>query len=137
MPPRRSSPKRSNCPLNAFLEALGDRWSLLIIRDLLFKGRRRYNEFLEGGEKVATNILGDRLHRLESAGIVSGRRDEADARRRIYELTDKGLDLAPVIVEMVLWGARYHKTAAPPDVIRKMTRERESFLREVRDSYKK
>jgi len=128
--------KRSACPLNAFLELLGDRWTLLIIRDLLFKGRTRYREFLEGGERVATNILANRLRRLESAGIVVSHSDGTDARKRIYRLTPKGIDLAPALVEMVLWGAKHHQTAAPPSVIRRMTLKRAAFLAEVRRAQK-
>ena len=97
-----ASPDRSACPIYAFLEPLGDRWALLIVRDLLFKGRTRYGDFLEGGEGIATNILASRLRRLESSGIVESRSDGADARKRIYRLTPKGLDLAPALIEMVL-----------------------------------
>lgn len=128
-------PERSACPLNAFLEPLGDKWTLLIVRDLLFKGKTRYGEFLDGGEGVATNILADRLQRLEAGGIVESRSDDADARKRLYRLTAKGLDLAPALVEMVLWGAKYYRTAAPPDVIRRMTRDRAGFLRELRRAH--
>lgn len=126
-------PRRSACPLNAFLEILGDKWSLLIIRDLLFKGRTGYKDFLAGGEGVATNILANRLRQLESVGLITSRNDAADARKRVYHLTSKGLDLAPVLVEMILWGAKHYKTAAPPAVIRRMTRDRAGFLRELRE----
>lgn len=129
------SPRRSPCPLNAFLELLGDKWTLLIVRDLMFKGRTSYKDFLAGGEGVATNILADRLRRLESAGIVVSGNDGADARRRVYRLTPKGLDLAPALVEMILWGAEHQETAAPISVIRKMTRDREAFLTELRRAH--
>ena len=126
------SPRRSGCPLNATLEALGDQWSLLVIRDLLFVGRRTFKEFLEAGEGVASNILADRLQSLETEGIISKRRDPQDARRFRYLLTAKGLDLAPVLVEMILWGARYHRTDAPAAAIREMTRNRDRFIAAAR-----
>src|SRR5690349_11077859 len=92
--------RRSDCPLNAALEVLGDRWSLLIVRDLMFKGRTTYKDFLAGGEGVATNILADRLRRLEVEGVIEKGRDPVDARRMVYRLTTKGLALGPLLVEM-------------------------------------
>lgn len=132
MKPCPLSPRRSKCPLNAFLETLGDKWSLLIVRDILFKRRTSYKDFLESGERVATNILATRLRMLESAGIITGRDDASDARKRVYRLTPKGLDLAPALIEMILWGAKHFKTAAPPDVIRRMKHDRDGFLADLR-----
>ena len=85
--------RRSGCPISIALETLGDAWSLLIVRDLMFKERRNYNEFLQGGEGIASNILADRLRKLEAAGIVEKQRDAADARRFSYRLTAKGREL--------------------------------------------
>jgi DNA-binding HxlR family transcriptional regulator len=130
------SGRRSDCPISVVLETVGDSWSLLVVRDLMFKGRSRFSEFLDGGEKIATNILADRLQRLEGAGIIMKRRDPDDARRSIYRLTEKGLDLAPVLVEMILWAAKYEKTAAPAAVIRQMTRNRHEFIAGVRRQWK-
>src|SRR6516225_11901623 len=98
MAPRKAIPKRrSGCPLNASVEMLGDRWSLLIIRDMMLLGRRTFKEFLGSYERPATNILTDRLRRLEAYGIIRSERDSSDGRRRIYLLTPKGMDLAPVL----------------------------------------
>lgn len=124
--------RRSDCPLNATLEVLGDRWSLLIVRDLMFKERSTYKDFLGGGEGIATNVLANRLRRLEVEGIIAKGRDAADARRLVYRLTRKGLALAPVLVEMIVWGARHYQTAAPPATIREMTEHRERFLADIR-----
>lgn len=124
--------RRSDCPLNTTLEVLGDRWSLLIVRDLMFKGRTTYKDFLAGGEGIATNVLADRLRRLEAEGLIEKGRDAADARRLIYRLAAKGLALAPVLVEMIVWGARHYDTAAPPATIREMTEHRERFLADIR-----
>ena len=124
-------PQRSGCPLNATLEALGDSWSLLIVRDLMFKDACSYRHFLEAGEGIASNILMDRLRRLLAAGIVEKRADPDDGRRTLYRLRTKGIDLAPVLVEMILWGARYYDTDAPAPVLRRMERDREGFLEDL------
>lgn len=123
---------RSGCPIGIALDVLGDPWTLLIVRDLMFKGAKSFNDFLDAGEGIATNVLTDRLARLECNDIVSKVRDESDARRFVYRLTDKGIDLAPVLVELVLWSARHSKTDAPRDVVRAMRKDREGFLAEVR-----
>lgn len=127
-----TSGQRSGCPINIALEIFGDRWSLLIVRDLMFKGRNTYREFLEAEEGIATNILAERLQRLEAAGILLKQPDPADGRKTIYQLTPKGIDLAPVLVEMILWSARHEKTEAPPATIRGMRKNREAFIAEVR-----
>src|ERR1700682_2424610 len=118
--PAKHKPQRSSCPVNASLEILGDRWSLLIIRDLMLRSYRTYKEFLSSDEGIATNILADRLQRLERAGIISTTRDAEDRRKVVYRLTAKGIDLAPIVVELILWGAQHEATGAPPAAIRKM-----------------
>src|SRR5579863_3473825 len=102
--------RRSGCPLNASIEMLGDRWSLLIIRDMMLRGSRTFKEFLGSYEKIATNIMTDRLHRLESYGILTAEPDPTDGRKLIYLLTQKGIDLAPVLTEMVLWASAHEQT---------------------------
>ncbi len=114
------------------LEVFGDRWSLLIVRDLMVRGLRTFREFRESGEGIATNILADRLRRLQAAGIVTAETDRTDTRRIEYRLTEKGIDLAPVLLELLIWGARHEQTGAPCGFIEKMTREREQVLAEVR-----
>ena len=111
---------------------LGDRWSLLVIRDLMFRGFRTYKELLESEEGIATNILADRLKRLEDCGIISSEPDTTDRRKLIYSLTAKGIDLAPVLVELILWGTRYENTAAPPALVRRMEKHRTEFISELR-----
>jgi DNA-binding HxlR family transcriptional regulator len=130
-----NSKRRSGCPLNVTLEVFGDRWSLLIVRDLMFKGRTTFKEFQQAEEGIATNILTDRLERLEAHGIVGKQRDPSDARRVIYRLTEKGIDLAPILVEMILWSARHEQTDAPPSVIRRMREDREQFLADIRSRW--
>jgi DNA-binding HxlR family transcriptional regulator len=114
------------------LEVFGDRWSLLIIRDLMVRAFRTFKEFQESGEGIATNILADRLRKLEAAGIVSGQAENADARRVNYRLTEKGIDLAPVLLELLIWGAKHEDTGAPCGLIEGMARNREEVLTEVR-----
>jgi DNA-binding HxlR family transcriptional regulator len=114
------------------LELLGDAWSLLIVRDLMFKDRRTYNDFLTGGEGIASNVLADRLRKLEEANVIDKRRDPEDARRFLYRLSPKGVDLAPVLVELIIWSARHEQTDAPPVVVRSMRSDKEKVLADVR-----
>lgn len=127
-----SAKHRSECPVSAALEVLGDRWSLLIIRDLMVRGLRSFLEFLTSGEGIATNILSDRLRKLLSAGIIVEERDAADRRRVIYRLTEKGIDLAPVLFEMLIWGARHSQTSGRCEEFAKMAQNRDWILAEVR-----
>lgn len=98
----------------------------------MVRSYRTFKEFRQSGEGIATNILASRLSRLEEAGILSQERDEADARRMIYRLTEKGIDLAPVMLELLVWGARHENTGAPCSVIDHMASHREQVLAEVR-----
>jgi len=123
---------RSGCPVNISLEVFGDRWSLLIVRDLMVRGFRTYQDFLHSGEGIATNILADRLRQLQKSGIVVGQQDQQDRRRVNYRLTEKGIDLAPVMLELLIWGARHEKTGAPPAVIAAMAKNRRTVLTETR-----
>lgn len=123
---------RSRCPINMALELFGDRWSLLIIRDLMFKGTDSFNGFLDADEKIATNILADRLARLEAAAILSKCPDPSDARRVHYRLTEKGLALAPVLIEIILWADAHEDTAAPPAVVAAMKANRKRFIAGLR-----
>jgi len=123
--------RRSGCPLNASVEMLGDRWSLLIIRDMMVRGYRTFKEFLSSDERIATNILADRLRRLESYGIIRARPDPSDRRKLHYLLTAKGMDLAPVLTEMVLWAAAHEQTGNQA-LVRLIRKDKTRFLAEVR-----
>ena len=123
--------RRSGCPLNASVEMLGDRWSLLIIRDMMVRGYRTFKEFLSSNEHIATNILADRLRRLESYGIVTTQPDPSDGRKLHYLLTAKGMDLAPVLTEMVLWAAA-HEDTGNQALVRLIKKDKTKFLVEVR-----
>lgn len=137
MPKKKAEAKRrSGCPLNASVEMLGDRWSLLIIRDMMIRGHRAFNEFLKSDEKIATNILADRLRRLESYGIITAQKDSADGRKLIYALTAKGIDLAPVLAEMVLWAARHEETGNQA-LVDDLRADKEKLIAEVRERWAK
>jgi DNA-binding HxlR family transcriptional regulator len=132
---KRKPQRRSACPINASLEIFGDRWSLLIIRDLMLRSFRTYKELLSAEEGIATNVLAERLQRLEASGIISTSRDPDDRRKIVYRLTNKGIDLAPILVELILWSAAYEETAAPPAMVRKMRAKREGFLAAIRKNW--
>jgi DNA-binding HxlR family transcriptional regulator len=123
--------RRSACPLNASVEILGDRWSLLIVRDMMLRGFRSYKQFLGSYERIATNILADRLRRLEEHGIISSQTDPSDGRKLIYLLTKKGIDLAPVLTEMVLWSAG-HEEVENQALVELMRKDKQKFIAEVR-----
>jgi DNA-binding HxlR family transcriptional regulator len=114
------------------LDIFGDRWSLLVIRDLMVRGYRTFKEFQQSAEGIASNVLANRLHRLEAAGIIRTEPAKLDRRRVHYRLTEKGIDLAPVLLEMLIWGARHETTAAPDRVVKRMEQNRGRVLAEVR-----
>lgn len=131
MPARSKIKRRSGCPLNASVEMLGDRWSLLIIRDMMLRGAHTFKDFLAADEGIATNVLADRLGKLVKYGILAQSSDPADGRKLIYRLTEKGIDLAPVLTEMVLWAAAHEETGNQA-LVRLMRRSKPKFLAGVR-----
>ena len=125
---------RSHCPINYTLEHFGDKWSFLILRDLMFKGKRHYNEFLEAGEKVSTSVLGDRLKKLEEMGILTKGEDTVKKSRIRYSLTQKGIDLLPILLEMIIWGGLNDElTESPKEFIEQALGNRETLLKEIRE----
>ena len=129
---RKLPERRSDCPTAYALDIFGDRWTLLVIRDLMFGHKRRYSDFLNSGEGIATNILADRLSRLEACGIIAASPDPDDRRRKLFRLTKKGLDLAPLMLDMILWSAQYDPdTAVSRAFVRRAKRDREGLLREI------
>ena len=113
---------------------LGDRWSLLIIRDMMLRGARTYKEFLECYEGIATNILADRLRKLIAYGIITTEPDPSDGRKLTYLLTAKGIDLAPVLTEMVLWAAA-HEDTGNQALVEQMREDKEKFMAGVRQRW--
>ena len=128
--------RRSGCPVSISLERFGDRWSLLIIRDLMVRGYKTFKQFQESGEGIATNILADRLRKLEAAGIITAEAAETDGRRLNYRLTEKGIDLAPVVLELLIWAARHEEVGASCATIARMEENRGEILAETRRRWK-
>ena len=112
---------------------MGDRWTLLVLRDLMFVRKRYFREFLESPEKIASNILTDRLRQLEAAGLVTRRHDPEHGRQVIYEPTPKALDLLPAMLELVRWGlAHTPRSSAPPALVRRVRQDRNALAAEMK-----
>jgi DNA-binding HxlR family transcriptional regulator len=123
----------SGCPIDYALDLFGDRWTLLVIRDLLFVGKRHFKELMESPERIASNILTARLKKLEARGLIERHPDPDNRKQVIYTLTDKGRDLIPVLVEVVRWGGRHDpNTLVPKNVVARFARDNESLLAELR-----
>lgn len=124
---------RSHCPISLALEAIGDRWSLLILRDVIVRGKTRYQEFLNSEEGISTNILADRLVRLEQQSLLTKSDDPDDKRQFRYSPTQKALDLLPIIFEMGRWSAKYDpRTDVTNPFFLRMKAGKEGFLRQIR-----
>lgn len=125
---------KSHCPVNFALETFGDAWSLLIVRDIVFWGKRTYGEFLDSGEGIATNVLAARLAHLESKGILSKGPHESDRRKEVYALTEKGLALIPILLEMSGWSATYDpETTAPKQFVDAVYADRAAMFTRIQD----
>lgn len=123
--------RRSECPIAFGLDLFGDKWTLLILRDILFYGITRFRDFAVR-EGIATNILAERLARLENAGIITKKQDSALKNQNIYRVTDKGYSLLPVLVELSVWGLLYDThTPASKEFIERLSTEREQVIREI------
>lgn len=124
--------KRSHCALANGLEILGDRWTLLIIRDLMFTNRCEFRHFLASGEGISTNILTDRLQRLQRAGVIGKRPHPEHGKKFIYELTDAGRALAPTVLEFALWALHNIKgTFLPPPLVDMMEEHRDELIASI------
>ncbi len=122
---------RSECPVSMSLDLLGDRWSLLVVRDMMVHGYRTFREFQHSGERIATNTLTDRLHKLEAGGILTREPAAEDGRSAHYRLTEKGIALAPIVLEMLIWGARNEKTDTSCAAIDEIEKNRAAVLAET------
>jgi len=122
---------RSGCPVSISLDILGDRWSLLIVRDVMVRGYRTFRQFQRAGEGIATNILADRLRKLEDAGILTTEPSEEDGRSMNYRLTPKGIALAPVLLELLIWAGNHESTGAPGSFTAQMEENRAAILAET------
>ena len=126
--------RRSLCPINFALEMFGDTWSLLIVRDIIRFHKSTYGEFLDSEEKISSNILADRLARLAEVGIIKKIPDKNDRRKDRYVLTQKGIDLYPLLMEIMLWSAKYDsKTTVSKDFIARAKKDREGLIKEKQE----
>lgn len=131
------SKKRSDCPLSCSLDIWGDKWSLLIIRDMMFLNKNTYGDFLKSDEGIATNILASRLQGLEESKIIEKLDHPGSKAKILYRLTQKGIDLLPILVEMYLWSDKYFTI---PDGIKAMIEEgkkdKEGFIKSMSEALK-
>ena len=135
---RKLRARRSDCPIACALDLIGDKWTLIVLRDLIMARKRYFQELLEGNEGIATNILASRLRLLEAAGMVTRRADPAHARRVIYAPTEKALDLLPVLIELMRWSMKYNSnSAAPVHLARRLAEDRSRLIAELRAAHGK
>ena len=123
---------RSLCPISTALDIFGDKWSLLVIRDILFNGKSTYGEFLNSEEKMATNILADRLLQLEAGGLVTKHAHPESKLKVLYKPTAKALDLIPTLVELIAWSERHHEVHPNAKAFaRAIKRDKEGVIRKL------
>lgn len=129
---------RSTCPIASTLDILGDKWSLVIVRDMLIRSKKTYKEFSMSDEGIATGILASRLKQLESFGFITKRKLPENKKENIYLLTEKGIDLAPVVIEITLWADKY-MSAHHPEVnsYEKLIKNKVSAINTVQKNYRK
>ena len=125
--------RRSNCPIACALDLVGDKWTLVVLRDIVMVRRRYFQELLASNEGIASNILASRLKQLEAAGMITRRRDPAEPKRVVYEATERALDLLPVMLELMRWSMKYDpNTAAPAHFARRLAEDRDGFIADIR-----
>jgi DNA-binding HxlR family transcriptional regulator len=130
--------RRSDCPISVALETFGDLWSLLIVRDIVYFGKRTYGEFLASDEGIASNILASRLLHLEEKGLLVKKPHASDKRKELYYLTEAGLDLIPILLELASWSALHDpQTGAPPDWIALVNADKPAMLRRIRETVRR
>ena len=123
---------RSDCPISYALDFFGDKWTFLIIRDLIFDGKRFYSDFLNSKEGIATNILSDRLKKLENNGVIESKVYQKLKTKKEYSLTQKGKDLVPVLVEIIVWSAQHgNALAVPPEFLERAKTDREKLIEAI------
>lgn len=130
-------PKRSNCPIANALDFVGDKWSLLILRDLIFFKKQSYSDLKNSDEAMATNILSSRLEKLESDGLIIKTTDEQDKRKKVYSLTEAGIDMLPIILEMIVWSSKHSSDMdIPAGLVDRIKNDREKLITEFEGNRK-
>ena len=128
---------RSDCPISCSLDIFGDQWSLLIIRDVMLRGKVSYSEFLESEEKISTNILANRLSVLETENILWKEVSPANKSKFVYSLTQKGADLLPIVIEIMDWGAKYNANCPRRELGQKIKKNKSAVIKEYSRVLKK
>lgn len=124
--------KRSKCPISNALDFLGDKWSLLILRDILLYDKSTYKDLQQSDEKIATNILSDRLQKLEENGFIECNHHPNDKRKKLYTPTDMGIDTLPIIIEMILWSKKYFpETYTPDEFLEELKTKKEETVNKI------
>ena len=128
--------KRSDCPISCSLDIFGDKWSLLLIRDIMLRDKVSYSEFLNSEEKIASNILVNRLTVLEKENILIKEVSPQNKSKFVYSLTKKGVDLLPIVIEIMDWGAKYNMNCPRKELGKKIKKDKASVIRELNQSLK-
>jgi len=129
--------QRSECPISYSLDILGDKWTLLILRDMIFNGKTSYGEFLQSAEKIATNILADRLAALHSQGLID-KKVAADKKSKfLYSMTEKGIGLIPTIMELTIWGAKFNPFGGNKALLKELKKDKEATISRYTDLLRK
>jgi len=128
--------KRSYCPISCSLDVFGDKWSLLIIRDIMLRGKVSYSEFLNSEEKIASNILVNRLNVLGAVNILIKEVSPQNKSKFVYSLTQKGVDLLPIVIEIMDWGAKYNANCSRKELGKKIKKDKAGVIKELSQSLK-
>jgi DNA-binding HxlR family transcriptional regulator len=121
---------KSHCPINFTVEIFGDTWSLLIVRDMIALGKNTFGEFLDSKERIGPSVLAERLAHLEIKGIITKRPSETDKRKFIYSLTEKGMNVIPIVYEIAVWGSKNSPNPESPDVwFKSLQHDKEKVLK--------
>ena len=129
--------QRSNCPVSFSLDLLGDKWTLLILRDMMLNEKSSFSEFMNSDERIASNILVDRLNVLHSYGFVTKHTSLLNKSKFLYTLTDKSIDLVPVVIELILWGEKHNHKGEPRAILSKVLKNKTRTIKEIQEKLRK
>jgi len=129
----KATERRSTCPINYSVEIFGDKWMLLILRDIMFNGKNSFLEFRASSEKISSAVLTEKLNTLLSEGIVSKVTSPKNASKFLYLITDKGIELVPVMMEFLDWGSRYNPEGGPKPLLDQIKQSKKKAIKELQD----
>lgn len=128
---------RSDCPVSFSLDLFGDKWTLLILRDMMLDGKNSFSEFMNSEEKIASNILIDRLNMLHNQEFVTKKASLLNKSKFLYTLTDKAIDLVPVLLDLIEWGEKYNQKGQPKSILNKVLKNKTKTIKEIQDNLRK